>query len=282
MRLSIFVSLSFLLVTACDTQTTPGDQATKPTRLPDLSAYTPILVGPAVDLRGSRSESRQAGYTRYDAAAAECSALVEQGAAAIGAARQAAGACQVDADCTVGLAETSCGGEIQFPISFAGRAAFDSEVARVEQEICGQLGADCAIAVVDTVPVRSVCVEARCHFDVAPTEGTCSEGQERPTLEGCLDCGLAENKARIALDTIVRRFDACESDDDCAIVADDTGCSAGCGVAIAAAHAGDFHEALGEITAEYCTGGSCPYAAPGCLPQAAVCDAGRCAVRAAW
>ncbi len=282
MRLSIIASFSVLLATACDTQPQPND-ASNVSNIPDLSVLQPILVGPAVDLRGSRAEAQQGGYTRYDAAEAECNALIQDGAMALQAARTAASGCEVDADCTVGFADTGCGGENRFPISFAGRASFEAEVDRVDHEICGQLGADCAIAVVDSLPVRAVCVEAQCQFDVVPpTETTCESTQARQTLEGCLDCELAANKASAALNSAVAELNDCESDADCVLVSDDTGCSASCGVAIAATHADAFEEARLEATADYCTGGSCPYAAPDCLPQAAVCDAGQCAVRGTW
>lgn len=269
MRLSILAAtLPALFSIACDGATTEQSSTAQPTPV------APALVEPPV---------RPAEPTEPTEQADQCEEVTSAAFDAIETARRVDNGCDSDAACTLRVGESACGGAPVHAVSFSGLAAFELAFERVDAELCSTLDPKCGIAVWDLAgQPRAMCVEGQCELGVTEpqaAEAACTETTERyETIEGCLGCGFAAEKAWNALDALVDEYNACESDSDCAQVSDDTGCASGCGNAINAAHVEAYNEARSTIGADYCTGCGCPIAMAGCLPQAAVCEAGRCAL----
>jgi len=217
---------------------------------------------------------------------AECAAIDQRAFGAVEQARTASAGCASDNDCTLSFADTSCGGMSIFAVSFIGLSPFEAAVAGIDGDICAERGADCPIIVADLFgQPRSMCIEGTCQLEVqGPDEmqAACDAAPRRDTIEGCLDCGTAMMKASTAVHAIAAELAACEVDADCVQVSDDTGCSSTCGVAINANALPAWDEARANVAADYCGASDCPIAMAGCLPQAAVCDAGQCKLVGTW
>lgn len=276
MRLFILAAMipTALLTVACDGVTSERDPVAQPTP----ADATPADATPA-DPTPAPSEPVDLADL--------CREVPDAALRAIETARQANNECNTDAACTLSFRESACGGAPVHAVSFGGLAAFERAFDEVDADICSTLDPECRIAVWDLAGhPKAVCVENRCELAVTTpeeAEAACTETSERfETIEGCLGCDVAGQKAGNALAALVAEYNACESDSDCTQVSDDTGCSSSCGTAINTAHAEAYDEARQNVGADYCTGGNCPIAAAGCLPQAAVCDAGRCALVGTW
>jgi len=219
-----------------------------------------------------------------------CDQRADRIARRVDAAREAAGGCQVDADCTTSFANVSCDrvqGDV-WPVSFTGKSGFEAAVRAIDEAECVGWDPDaadpCPVAIMDWfTPPRSVCVEGMCQVEAGSM--ACTEPNDEgvaplgvaDTTEGCLDCGLAAAKARAQVDAAVATVNACEVDSDCVIVSDATGCDATCGVAINASAAEGWDGVLDAAHDAYCAAnGGCPVAMVDCLPTIAVCDAGAC------
>lgn len=190
-----------------------------------------------------------------------------------------AGACQRDADCTVGFGDTGCGGMTVFAVSFVGMPGFEAAVAQIDRDMCQNIGDACPIYYVDLVGIpRSVCVEGQCELGFTHPEQRCDEsvGAERPTVEGCLACDVAAAKTGAALSAALEQMNRCEVDSDCVWASEDTGCFGNCGVAINKSNVEAFAAVRADADTDYCTGGNCMLAMPGCLEQWPACNAGRC------
>ena len=186
--------------------------------------------------------------------------------------------CQVDADCTVTVAVTGCG-ESQQAVSFVGLLGFGAEVAEVDAQLCADRPASCGSTVTDSLATTAQCVSGTCELmrgDETCMTAPAPEGTVL-TVESCLDCGAAAAKAAHAIGAEVAALNACESDAECVIADDTTGCGGTCGRAINTASQGAFAEALSNIDADYCSG-DCPVAVPACLAVSARCVAHRCAI----
>lgn len=212
-----------------------------------------------------------------------CAATTDGATDGVATARLNAASCQVDADCTVAWAVTGCGEDLH-AVSFAGAAGFAAEVAMVDAQLCADRPASCAAAVADwAVMPTSLCVAGSCELMRGDT--TCTEPVAVPdtralavlTVESCLDCDQAAGKARNAIAAEVDAMNACESDAECVVADDSTGCGGTCGVAINAEHQADFVAAVDGIDADYCSG-ECPLALPGCMNVTARCVASRCTI----
>ncbi len=290
MRLSILAAMipTALLTIACDGATNEPTTVAQPNPVnptpadPSPADPTPADPSPA-DPTPAVPEPVEPPVTPVDL----CQEVPNAAFHAIETARQAHNGCNSDTACTLSFSESACGGASVYAVSFAGLAAFERAFDQVDADICSTLDPECGVAVWDLAGYpKAVCVENQCELGVtepAEAEAACTTTSERfETIEGCLGCEVAGQKAGNALDAVVAEYNACESDSDCTQVADDTGCSSSCGNAINAAHVDAYNEARGEIGADYCTGGNCPIAMAGCLQQAAVCEAGRCALVGIW
>lgn len=216
-----------------------------------------------------------------------CQDVPEAAFRAIEDARRVDNGCDSDAECTLSFGDTQCGGAPVRAVSFAGLAVFELAFDKIDADLCSTLGSECPIAVWDLAGYpEAVCVAGQCELDVRLPEevdAVCNDTTERrETIEGCLDCGLAAQKAWYALDAVTSELDGCEVDADCVQVNDDTGCASACGNAINAANVDAYEEARQGVVADYCTGGTCPIAMAGCLPQEPVCNAGRCELAGTW
>ncbi|MCC6622532.1 MAG: hypothetical protein IT385_14805 [Deltaproteobacteria bacterium] len=200
--------------------------------------------------------------------------------------REAAAGCQRDAECAVTVAPTGCGGMDLFAVSVAQRGWFLEAVAGIDKDLCDTLGPDCAISssCIFGTPIAT-CEEGACRLDIVePTDaGTCNATPDmRDTVEGCVDCGLAAEKATNELWAVADELAACEVDSDCVQVTDDTGCGSTCGLAIHKDQLAAYDAARADIQSDWCTGGDCPIFMAGCLPQEPRCDAGRCELVGTW
>ena len=285
---AIFAALvTPVLINACDDVTLADGSAAAPTASHWTAPVIADHLGPRMPLAradvvhlpaGSGfGQVQLPGTLVAPEVAHSCNATQQAGLTAITVAREAYGSCDADADCTVAFAPTRCSALDVFAVSFLGHDAFLHAVDGIEQTICDTLAPSCAAGQRPAWgEATSLCVSGQCQLRFADVE-TCEDDQ-RPSHEGCLDCDLAEAKAHVALTVAKRALDACEVDADCVQASDDAGCGSGCGVAINAGAIGDWDEARASIHADYCDGGHCPIAAAGCMPQRAVCDAGRCAL----
>ncbi len=207
--------------------------------------------------------------------------------AAIETARQANNGCDSDAECTLSFGDTQCGGAPVRAVSFAGLAVFELAFDKIDADLCSALGPECPIAVWDLAGYpEAVCIAGQCELDVRSPEvadAACNDTTERrETIEGCLDCDIATQKAWYALDAVVAEYNTCEVDSDCTHVIDDTGCAGTCGNAINVANVAAYDEARQGVSADYCTGGTCPVMMASCLAQEPVCNAGRCELVGSW
>jgi hypothetical protein len=97
--------------------------------------------------------------------------------------------------------------------------------------------------------VADGCTDVR---DLCPESLSCG-AEEVATVEGCFGCDDARRVFSTAVSRLAARFDACNSDVDCAAHEWQTGCDGLCPVAVNASNVDSFDAAVTDLSSGYCT-----------------------------